>query len=122
MKRGTTLVVLIMAAAGLAACNGFPTLYPIEVARTKPPKPLVEETARVEPEAPAGVPREITDVAGRNWIVTAAERAVPATTLRPAGSVAARPIYVLSWDEPPYDRLFVPTRPGLYVEYREVWR
>src|SRR5690606_20979341 len=73
MQRGTTLGVLILAAA-LAACNGFPDLVPVEVARTQPPEPLVEQTARVAAEPPAGLPVEITGVAGRDWMIAATEQ------------------------------------------------
>ncbi|MFO7261195.1 MAG: hypothetical protein DIU52_008555 [bacterium] len=122
MQRGTTLGVLILAAA-LAACNGFPDLVPAEEARTRPPEPLVEQTARVLPEPPAGLPAEISGVAGRTWVIAARDQRLPASALRPAGlAVAGREVYVLTWDEPPYERLFVPSRPGVYVEYRELWQ
>lgn len=121
MQRGTTLGVLILAAA-LAACNGFPDLVPVEVARTQPPEPLVEQTARVAAEPPAGLPAQITGVAGRDWIIAATEQRVPASALRQAGTVGGRPAYVLAWDEPPFSRLLVASRPGVYVEYREARR
>jgi len=120
MQRRTTFGVLTLAAA-LAACNGFPDLVPAEEARNRPPKPLVEQTARVLPEPPAGLPAEIEGVAGRNWVVAAQDQRYPAAALRPAGlAVAGREVYVLTWDEPPYDRLLVPSQPGVYVEYREL--
>lgn len=121
MQRGTTLGVLILAAA-LAACNGFPDLVPVEVARTQVSQPLVEQTARIAAEPPAGLPAQITGVAGRDWIIAATEQRVPASALRQAGTVAGRPAYVLAWDEPPYDRLLLASRPGVYVEYREARR
>ena len=122
MQRGTSLGVLILTAA-LAACNGFPELVPEEVARTRPPEPLVEQATRVPPEPPAGLPREIEGVAGRNYVMAASEQRVPTSALRPAGmAVAGRQVYVLTWDEPPYDRLLVASRPGVYVEYRELWQ
>lgn len=117
MQRGTTLIVLILAAT-LAACNGFPELVPVEEARRQPPRPLVEQTARVSPEPPAGLPAEIEAV-GRTWVVAATDRQVPASAVRPAGTVAGRQVHVLTWDEPPYDMLLIATRPGVYAEYRE---
>jgi hypothetical protein len=120
MQRGTTLGVLILSAA-LAACNGFPELVPVEEARARPPKPLLEQTARVLPEPPAGLPAEIAGAAGSKWVIAATEQRVPASALRPAGmAIAGRQAYVLTWDEPPYDRLLVPSEPGVYVEYREL--
>jgi len=122
MERRTAIAVLIFTAAGVAGCNGFPTLIPAEEARVQPPKPLVQQTQRVPTEPPAGLPVEITGVAGRNWLITATRHTVPASALRPAGSAGARPVYTFAWDEPPYDRLLVPVTPGVYAEYREVWQ
>ncbi|HEX7089869.1 MAG TPA: hypothetical protein VF192_07015 [Longimicrobiales bacterium] len=122
MEKRTAIAVLILAAAGAAGCNGFPTPIPVEEARTQPPKPLVEQTSRVPTEPPAGLPLEIPGIAGRDWMITATRHTVPASALRPAGSVGARPVYTFAWDEPPYDRLLVPAAPGVYAEYREVWQ
>jgi hypothetical protein len=78
--------------------------------------------------APAGAPGEtVTEIApatdaasaaparSQHWLPSGATVAIPDRLLRPVGGTGASVVYALSWDTPPYDRLFAAAREaGVY--------
>ena len=116
-----------LALLGLTACQdvGLPDRnLPLEDAKHRAPAALVAAVhgtgtdslmAREATEQPVAREGELgaerkrpVAIAGRAYIVSGRAHEVPRDMLRPVGSYQGRPLYALSWDQQPFDRLYTP--------------
>jgi hypothetical protein len=71
-----------------------------------------------EGQAFTALPGQAVDVGGRQWVASYGTVQIPRGLLKQVGSAAGIGISALSWDQPPYDRLYVPMTSGAYTELR----
>lgn len=114
----------------LAACKDVGLKdrnLPYAEARYREPHPLVasvhQERARAEAEASAAADSGAIPIdhpvplAGRLYQVSGTAQQVGSDQLTSAGSFRGRQLMAFSWDEPPYDRLYMATgNDGEYLE------
>jgi hypothetical protein len=83
------------------------------------PQAFVYEPARLQPEqAFQALPGQSVELGGRNWVAVHGQQRIPDRLLTPAGSAGAVQVFRLSWDDAPYDQLYVQRSPGIYSELR----
>lgn len=51
---------------------------------------------------------EVWDIGGRRWVAGAAVETIEQTQLRAIANANGTPVYALSWDQEPFDRLYSP--------------
>ena len=102
MKRTGTLV---LAAFALVGCQdmGLEDNVPLREAMEQPPKELVAEVM-----APSEVADRQLVVDGRLWVPSGLPLTLQQSEIRPVGASNGQTVYARSWDEEPYDELFVP--------------
>lgn len=61
------------------------------------------------------LPGQAVDVGGRQWVAGYGKKLIADAMLKPVGSSGGVGISALSWDQPPYDRLYVKVAPGQYT-------
>lgn len=122
---GARPAAVVLALLGLAACEDLGVTnaqnLPLEVARTQPPPPLVEQTLQIGPEPPPAATEQPLQIAGQWWQASATEYALPQRAVQPVGSNAGMVFYALAWDAPPFDRLLVEAQPGSWREFLAVY-
>jgi hypothetical protein len=87
------------------------------VASSAKPGSFVYEAIPLTPGQPfSGLPGQTVEVAGRQWVAAYGNTPVPDHFLKPVGSAGSAAVSALSWDEPPYDQLYIKTtQPGQYI-------
>lgn len=98
-------MIPLLALLAAVACENMGLDYagPAEDARHRPPPELV--AAVIAPATTAEERELIMD--GRMWMPARAPLALEEEDVRPIGSANGRTVYTRSWDQPPYDRLFI---------------
>ncbi|HEX7118985.1 MAG TPA: hypothetical protein VF212_09365 [Longimicrobiales bacterium] len=123
MRFVRTVGPLAVAAIALGACEPAKyALMPLEEAKYREPKPLVEQVmGPVEPAPP--IPATPVRIGNAFWIASAAEYALPTSFVRPVATLDGVMVHSLSWDREPFDRLLAPApaSPGNWVEFLEVY-
>lgn len=66
-------------------------------------------------QAFAALPGQAVEVGGRQWVAGYGKTTVPDAMLKPVGNAGGIAVSALSWDQPPYDKLYVKTGPGQYT-------
>ncbi len=126
MRRTVRIAASAAAVLALGACQNMGASYavnqPLEQADSELALPLLEQTARIEPTPPPGIPAAI-EVDSTTWVPSATSfENVTEADLTSVGSVQGQTVYALKWDAAPYDRLLTRTPDGRFQEYRQVYR
>lgn len=115
---------VVLSMLGLSACEDLGVTnaqnLPLEIARTQPPAPLVEQTVQIGPEPPPPAAEQPLQIAGQWWQASATEYTLPQQAVQPVASNAGLVFYALAWDAPPFDRLLVEAGPGAWREFLAV--
>jgi hypothetical protein len=88
-------------------------------ARYLAPQAFVYQATRHEPGQPfQALPGQSVELGGRQWVVAPGQQRLPDRLVTAAGSADGVQVFRLSWDDAPYDRLYVQRAPGSYSELR----
>ena len=108
------LLVLCATLTGIAACGNRGHPVPLQEARHQEPR------FRIAGEEPApaavAVPPEGITLMERHFVAGGRMHQLSRTMLRQIAASGGTGVYALTWDEPPYDRLFVQADAGSWRE------
>ena len=108
MKFIRTVGPVAVAAVVLGACEPAKyQLMPLEEAMYRMPSPLVAQVHGPAQPIP-GVPQGPVRVGERYWQAVGIVHRLPNDLVRPVATLDGVMFHSLSWDQEPFDRLFVP--------------